>query len=37
MKALLIPDARMIFISLGTLTYRTETLDAGPAMSGEIL
>jgi hypothetical protein len=40
MKALLIPEARMIFVSLGTggaPTYRIETLDAGPAMSGEFL
>jgi hypothetical protein len=40
MKALLIPEARMIFVSLGTggaSTYRIETLDAGPAMSGEFL
>jgi hypothetical protein len=32
MKALLIPEARMIFVSLGTdgaPTYRIETLDAG--------
>ena len=39
-KALLIPEARMIFVSLGTggaPTYRIETLDAGPAMSGEFL
>jgi len=35
MKALLIPEARMIFVSLGTdgaPTYRIETLDAGPAI-----
>ena len=40
MRALLIPEARMIFVSLGTggaPTYRIETLDAGPAMSGEFL
>jgi hypothetical protein len=40
MKALLIPEARMILVSLGTggaPTYRIETLDAGPAMSGEFL
>ena len=40
MKVLLIPEARMIFVSLGTggaPTYRIETLDAGPAMSGEFL
>jgi hypothetical protein len=40
MKALLIPEARVIFVSLGTggaPTYRIETLDAGPAMSGEFL
>jgi len=40
MKALLIPEARMIFVSLGTggaPTYRIETLEAGPAMSGEFL
>ena len=40
MKALLIPEARMIFVSLGTdgaPTYRIETLDAGPAMSGQFL
>jgi hypothetical protein len=40
MKALLISEARMIFVSLGTggaPTYRIETLDAGPAMSGEFL
>ena len=40
MEALLIPEARMIFVSLGTggaPTYRIETLDAGPAMSGEFL
>src|SRR6266446_522547 len=35
MKALLIPEARMIFVSLGTdgaPTYRIETLDAGPVI-----
>ncbi|MBV8831406.1 MAG: hypothetical protein JO108_19515 [Acidobacteriaceae bacterium] len=40
MEALLIPEARMIFVSLGTggaPTYRIETSDAGPAMSGEFL
>ena len=40
MKALFIPEARMIFVSLGTggtSTYRIETLDAGPAMPGEFL
>ena len=40
MKALFIPEARMIFVSLGTKrapSYRMETLDAGPAMSGEFL
>ena len=41
MEAPLIPEARMIFVSLGTggapTYYRIETLDAGPAMSGEFL
>lgn len=40
MLDMLIPEARMIFISLGTggaPTYRIETFDAGPAMSGEFL
>ena len=40
MKALLIPEARMIFVSLGTggaPTYRIKTSDAGLAMSGEFL
>jgi hypothetical protein len=40
MKALFIPEARMIFVSLGTdgaPSYRIETLHAGPAMSGEFL
>jgi len=40
MKALLIAEARMMFVSLGAdgaPTYRIETLDAGPAMSGEFL
>ena len=40
MKVLLIPEARMIFVSLGTggaPTYRIETLDAGTAVSGEFL
>ena len=35
MKALLIPEARMIFLSFGTdgaPTYRIETLDAGPTI-----
>ena len=38
MKALLIPEARMIFVSFGTggaPTYRIETLESGTAMSGE--
>ena len=40
MLDMLIREARMIFVSLGTggaPTYRIETLDAGPAMSGEFL
>ena len=40
MKALLIPEARMIFVSFGTggaPTYRIETLESGTAMSGEFL
>jgi hypothetical protein len=40
MKALLIPQARMIFASFGTggaPTHGIETLDAGPARSGEFI
>jgi hypothetical protein len=40
MKALLIHEARMIFVSLGTggaPTYKIETLGACQAMSGEFL
>jgi hypothetical protein len=40
MKVLLKTEACMIFVSLGTggaPTYGIETLDAGPAMSGEFL
>ena len=40
MKALLVPEARMIFVSLGTggaPTYKIETLGACQAMSGEFL
>jgi hypothetical protein len=40
MKALLIPGARMIFVSIatgGAPIDRIETSDAGPAMAGEFL